>query len=211
MEIIGSHDCGIVEDNLDCLIKIEKGILGVYKHGNTNFDDLNQPKNKKQWNFRKVNWQENKPVKLTNITSNGMEWVWKFSHVIEYMTYKNETQRIFINPNRWQRFVLGWINKKLLVRRITSVEYIIGLVIAFIINIISSYSYDWLTSNNNDKNGVNPNTNQQIKSTINNATINAGSILDTTTNKTINKSNIESSTQDLSLHQKDSLRHDIKH
>lgn len=156
MKIIGSHDNGIFEDNLECLLEIKHGILEVYSHGITNYQKLNQPQNKSKWNFRKVGWNENKPVRITNISDKGMEWVWKYSYVIEYTTDKKETQRIFINPNWWQRLSLGWINKKLLVRRITSLEYFLGLVFAFLINIAAAYTYGWLTRKNNDKNGVSP-------------------------------------------------------
>jgi len=188
MEIIGSHDNGIVEDNLECLLEIKDGILGVSARGRTNYQELNQPQNEKKWNFRKVNWKESKPVKVTKMYMKGMEWVWKYSHVIEYMTNDNKTQRIFINPNWWQRLSLGWINKKLLVRRITSLEYFIGLVLAFLINIAAAYVYGWLTEKNNDKNGVSPVSTQQSMSIKTSAAKNAGSILDTTTNKTMSNS-----------------------
>ena len=190
MEIIGEHHGELIEDNLKCLLKIKNGILGVYKHGETPFNKLNQPTYEKKWNFRKVNWKETKPVKVTKMTSTGAEWVWKYSHVIEYITDNNETQRIFINPNKWQRLILGWVNKKLLVRRITSIDYIIGLILAFTINIAAAYCYGWLTSKNNERNGVSPVNIQQNTSTTTNKTKNAGIIFNTNTPPTIIKSTI---------------------
>lgn len=204
MEIIGSHDNGIVEDNLECLLKIKNGILGVYTHGNTDSQKLNKPQNEKKWNFRKVNWKESKPVKIKKISKEGMEWVWKYSHVIEYLTGKNETQRIFINPNRRQRFLIKYINSQLLYQKITAPEYILGLIFAFMLNLAAAWFYN-LISDSDTSPAINNNT-----ITINHATTKPANILNSNQQKNIDSTTM-SSTQDLKRHQGDSLIHDIKH
>ncbi|MGC9375802.1 MAG: hypothetical protein ACP5DQ_12260 [Bacteroidales bacterium] len=148
MELIGSHDNGLVEDNLDCKIIIEKGILGVYAHSNTNYQKLNQPKNDNEWGFRKINWKENKPVVLLNKDLKNPKFKWKYSHVIEYKINDNDVQRIFINPSRWQKFLLNKDRGQLLYQKFTAIEYLIATVIAILVNVGSSFIYDSIRQNN---------------------------------------------------------------
>lgn len=98
MEIISYHDNGIVEDNSICKIRIEKGILGVYAHANTNYHKLNQPQNDKKWKLEKINWKENKSGHPTRNNVFDPNFKQTYSHKIVYETIKRSTQRIFINP-----------------------------------------------------------------------------------------------------------------
>lgn len=197
MKIIGSHDNGIAEDNLGCLLKIEKGILGVYAHGNANYQKLNQPKNDKQWNFREVNWKENKPVEITKMNAEGMDWVWKYSHVIEYITDDSNTQRLFINPSKWEINKIKWNNGTMFWQRITLYESIIAGLLVLLLQTIGNIAYNEIIKS--DKNPDNTEAKKIIiQKTQNCQQINAP-MIDT----------ITSDTTDLNRHQRESLRQGI--
>lgn len=192
MEIIGLHYH--ILDKIECRIKIQSRIISIYPINANDESKINNPVNNEKWNFRKVNWKESKPVKPKNGNILNSEWVWKYSHVIEYMTDKNETQRIFINPNNLEINKIKWNNGDLFWQRITLYESIIaGLIVLFL----------QITGNAIYNNFIKLNTNTEHKKTIIQKTQNCqqinAPIIDTTT----------SENADLKRHQIDSLRQDM--
>jgi hypothetical protein len=140
------------------------------------------------------------------MSSVGMEWVWKYSHVIEYLTEENKTQRVFINPSAAQKNYIKWTKKQFLIQKLTLIEFLMGTIIAFAINILSSMTYDYFKN----KNATASNIAQETSAPIEQPRMTSGTNL--ANKKTnISKSSTMSDTIDLKRHQGDSLIHGIKY
>lgn len=138
MKIIGEYDNDFFE-NYHVSLKIKKGILAVYKTNKS--DNINKPLNDKDWNFRKINWKENKPVVPINSDIKNIKTKPKFSHVLEYRLDDNNTQRIFINPTQWQSYNIKKNQGKLFWQRITLYESILAGLIVLFLQVIGNFIY----------------------------------------------------------------------
>lgn len=147
MIITGEHDNGLLGNTI-VKIEIKKGLLGVYKTNDNG--NRNKPNNDEDWNFRKINWKENKPVVPINKDFTNIKTKHKFSHVIEYKTKDNKVQRIFINPTQWEIYKIKWNRGDLFWQRMTLYESIIAGLIVLLLQTTGNFIYNELIES--DKN-----------------------------------------------------------
>ena len=124
MKINGTYLTDYVDfSNTKCVARIEKGMLYIDSESK-----VKQPKDRHRFIFKR--------------TDSDPRIVFSDSHFIEY--YNESMARIFIliNPNKYQSFRLKWITNQLILQKITSLEYAIGLLLAFVVNIVSTCTYD---------------------------------------------------------------------